>query len=112
LFNELKPMPRSQFKEVITGPASRTEQADQQVRLSPALVERLLADAAEGADTLPLLSLTLARLYADWVDADDEELTLEDYESMGGMGDVVNNEIEQILSHGVHDRPTALKLLR
>jgi WD40 repeat protein len=112
LFNELKPMPRSQFKEVITGPASRTEQADQQVRLSPALVERLLADAAEGADTLPLLSLTLARLYADWVDAGDEELTLEDYESMGGMGDVVNNEIEQILSHGAHDRPTALKLLR
>ena len=112
LFNELKPMPRSQFKEVITGPASRSQQADQQVDLSPALVERLLSDAADGADTLPLLSLTLARLYADWIDAGDEGLTLEDYESMGGMADVVNNEMEHILSDGLHDRPTALKLLR
>jgi len=28
-------------------------------------VERLLDDTAEGADTLPMLSSTLARLYAD-----------------------------------------------
>ena len=48
LFNELKPMPPSQFKEVITGPAGRTEQADQHVQFAPDLVERLLADAAEG----------------------------------------------------------------
>ena len=58
-------MPPSQFKEVITGPAARTEQADQPCSIAPDLVERLLADAAEGADTLPLLSLTLARLYTD-----------------------------------------------
>jgi WD40 repeat protein len=112
LFNELKPMPPSQFKEVITGPASRTEQADQHVRFAPDLVDRLLAEAAEGADTLPLLSLTLARLYTDWVDAGTEELTLAHYESMGGMRDVVNNQIEQILSNDAHDRQTALALLR
>ncbi|WP_319454892.1 MULTISPECIES: TIR domain-containing protein [unclassified Mycobacterium] len=112
LFDELKPMPRAQFKEVITGPASRSQHAEQPVELAPALVEQLLSDAAEGADTLPLLSLTLARLYADWIDAGDEGLTLEDYESMGGMGDVVNNEIELVLASSAHDRPTALTLLR
>ena len=76
LFNELKPMPPSEFKEVIIGPASRSELADQPVRFAPDLIERLLADAAEGADTLPLLSLTLARLYTDWLDVGAEELTL------------------------------------
>jgi len=112
LFNELKPMPPAQFKEVITGPASRTEDADQQIKFAPDLVARLLADAAEGADTLPLLSLTLARLYSDRVDLGSEELTLADYEAMGGIRDVVNNEIEQILSRGPQDRQTALGLLR
>jgi hypothetical protein len=41
-----------------------------------------------------------------------EELTLANYESMGGMRDVVNHEIEQILSRDSHDRQTALGLLR
>ena len=112
LFNELKPMPASQFKEVITGPADRTEQADQHVQFTPELVARMLADAAEGADALPLLSLTLARLYTDWIDGDADELTLADYDAMGGMGDVVNNEIEQILPHDPQDRQHALQVLR
>jgi hypothetical protein len=61
---------------------------------------------------LPLLSLTLARLYINWIDVGGEELTLANYESMGGMRDVVNHEIEQILSRDSHDRQTALGLLR
>ena len=112
LFNELKPMPPSEFKEVIIGPASRSELADQPVRFAPDLIERLLADAAEGADTLPLLSLTLARLYTDWLDVGAEELTLATYQKMGGMRDVVNNEIEEVLSRDTHDRETAVELLR
>lgn len=112
LFNELKPMPLSQFKEVITGPADRTAASEDQVKFGPELVERLLSDAAEGADTLPLLSLTLTRLYTDWVDGGADELTLADYLSMGGMRDVVNNEIEQILSQYPLDRQTAVRALR
>ena len=112
LFNELKPMPSSQFTQVITGPASRSEQADQPVRFAPALIERLLADAAEGADTLPLLSLTLARLYTDWLDLGAEELAVANYQAMGGLRDVVNHEIEEVLSQDTHDRRTALDLLR
>jgi WD40 repeat protein len=112
LFNDLKPMPQSQFKEVISGPADRSDEADQHVRFAADLVERLIADASEGADTLPLLSLTLARLYTDWMDLDSDELTLADYERMGGIRDVVNNEIEEVLSCDTHGRDTALALLR
>jgi WD40 repeat protein len=112
LFNELRPMPVTQFKEVITGPAARTLESNQPVRFAPDLVDRLLADAGDGADTLPLLSLTLARLFEDWIDPATRELTLADYESMGAMRDVVNNQIEQILTEDPHDRPTALGLLR
>jgi hypothetical protein len=112
LFNRLTPMPLSEFKEVITGPAERSEQADQHVRFAPDLIERLLADAGEGANTLPLLSLTLARLYTDWVDVGADELTLADYLAMGGMHDVVNNEIEEVLVEDPHDRTTAVDRLR
>ncbi|OBH07196.1 hypothetical protein A5696_02360 [Mycobacterium sp. E2699] len=112
LFNELRPMPASEFRDVIVGPAARTAEAEQHVRFSPALVQRLIEDAREGADTLPLLSLTLARLYTDWLDADVNELTVDDYEAMGGMRDVVNNEIDEILADSPHDRRTALAILR
>ena len=95
LFDELKPMPDSEFKEVITGPAERATEAGHRLSIAPDLVSRLLADAAEGADTLPLLALTLARLHTDY--ATVGELTLANYESMGGMRDVVNNEVDEIL---------------
>ena len=39
------PCRRSQFKQVITGPAAAAEQADQHVHFAPELVDRLLADA-------------------------------------------------------------------
>jgi hypothetical protein len=71
-----------------------------------------ISRTAEEADTLPLLSLTLARLYTNWIDVGGEELTLANYESLGGMRDVVNHEIEQILMGDSHDRQTALGLLR
>jgi WD40 repeat protein len=109
LFDELKPMPESEFKEVITGPAHRATEAGHRLSVAPNLVKRLIADA-KGVDALPLLALTLARLYTDY--ASTRELTLANYESMGGMRDVVNNQIEQILSRDPHDRQTALALLR
>ena len=51
--------------EVITGPARRATEGACPLRIEAALVEQLLADS-EGADTLPLLSLTLARLYEEY----------------------------------------------
>ena len=98
LFDELKTMPPTQFTEVITGPAERASESGKRLSIDADLVQRLIDDASEGADTLPLLALTLARLYTDY--SGSGRLTLANYESTGGMRDVVNNEIEQF-SHPV-----------
>jgi WD40 repeat protein len=100
LFNELKPMPRSEYKEVITGPVARASEAGQRLTITPDLVTQLINDASEGADTLPLLALTLDRLYRDYG------------KSIGGMRELVNNEIEEMLRRDRHDRTTAVALLR
>lgn len=52
VFAGLKPMPSEQFKEVITGPASRASQAGRPLELAPDLVDELLVDCKEGSDTL------------------------------------------------------------
>ena len=63
LFDELKPVPREEFKEVITGPATRASRSGRRLVLDPKLVTRLLRDASGGGDALPLLALVLNRLY-------------------------------------------------
>ena len=110
--DELTPMPPAQFKLVITGPARReTEDAGRRLTVDPALVAELVTDA-KGADTLPLLALTLERLYTKY--ASTGQLTLANYRSkaVGGMRQVVNNEIEQILTRDPQERETALRRLR
>ncbi|MGH3971585.1 MAG: WD40 repeat domain-containing protein, partial [Mycobacterium sp.] len=110
LFDELKPMPATQFNEVITGPAARASAGGNRLSIAPDLVNRLLADAAEGADTLPLLALTLARLYADY--ASTGELTLANYKAMGGIRRVVENAIDEVLAADPDQRGHQLRLLR
>lgn len=110
VFDDLKPMPATQFKEVITGPAQRASESGRPLRIAPDLVNQLLIDAADGADTLPLLSLTLARLYADY--GSSGELTLAQYRQMGGMRRVVTTEIDSILSGDARTRRQQLELLR
>jgi WD40 repeat protein len=96
VFDDLKPMPPTQFLEVITGPPARFSEAVGQLRIEPALVTRLLADCTGGADTLPLLALTLARLFEDY--GAKKELTVAHYEQLGGMGKVVESQIDEVLS--------------
>jgi WD40 repeat protein len=110
LFNELKPMPSGHFSQVITGPAARASHGGQQLTIAPNLVNRLLEDATEGADTLPLLALTLARLYADY--STNGELTVTDYEAMGGMRHVVKNAIDKALAAEPAERANQLDVLR
>ena len=109
VFAELRPMPIAQFKEVILGPAARSTAAGRPVRVQPELVERLLAESAEGADTLPLLSLTLARLYADFEGAG--ELTVDGYKAIGGMSSVVQTEIDAVLARDPIERQVQLEHL-
>lgn len=108
LFNDLKPMPASEHKEVITGPARRVSEKTPLV-FDPDLVQQLMTDA-EGADTLPLLALTLDRLYRRY--HRNGRFTLENYRRMGGMRDVVNNEIRQVLPADERERERAMALLR
>jgi WD40 repeat protein len=110
LFNELRPMPATQFRDVITGPAVRATQGGHRLTIAPDLVNRLIDDAAEGADTLPLLALTLWRLFIAY--ASTGELTLAQYEAMGGVRRVVHNVIEEVLAADPKQRASQLEQLR
>ncbi len=110
LFDELKPMPATQFKETVVGPAQRATEGGRPLRVTPELVERLLADTGEGADTLPMLALTMSRLYADY--GSTGELTEAHYSAMGGMRRVVQTEIDEVLSSDPGRRATELESLR
>ena len=109
LFPDLKPMPPAGYTEVITGPARRADTAGRRLTIEPALVERLLAETAEGADALPLLALTLERLYRDF--GADGDLTVAEYESMGGMAQVVQNEVVKLLATDSDQRQVQLDVL-
>jgi len=110
LFDDLRPMHPTQFKEVITGPANRAFINGRPLEVKPDLVNRLVSDCTTGADTLPLLALTLARLYQDY--GSDGDLTLQEYRDMGGMSDVIRNEAESILSNDKHEKKEQLARLR
>jgi hypothetical protein len=110
LFSELKPMPSGHFSQVITGPANRSSSAGHQLTIAPELVNRLLEDATGGADTLPLLALTLSRLYFNY--ASTGELILAHYEDVGGVRHVVQNAIDEVLAADPDRRAQQLVLLR
>ena len=72
-------------------------------------MERLQGDSAHGADSLPLLSLTLARLYEDY--GSTGELTVDGYEAMGGMNHVVQTQIDSVLARDPTVRESQLDRL-
>jgi WD40 repeat protein len=109
VFDQLKPLPAAGYIEVITGPARRASDAGQRLTVEPALVERLLAETTEGADALPLLALTLERLYRDF--GADSDLTVAEYESMGGMAQVVQTEVDRLLAADSEQRQAQLDVL-
>ncbi len=109
-FEDLRPMRADRFREVICGPADRLESSGTRLRWAPEVVDALLKACDAGADALPLLSLTLARLYEDY--AGDGEITLAEYEAMGGMRRVVETEIDSVLSTDAETRTAELEQLR
>ncbi len=109
LFDQLKPMPSGGYTEVITGPARRATAAGRRLLIEPAVVERLLAETAEGSDALPLLALTLERLYRDF--GADGDLTVAEYEALGGMAQVVQTEVDKLLAADPEQRHAQLSTL-
>ncbi|HUO40164.1 MAG TPA: hypothetical protein VMU34_20985, partial [Mycobacterium sp.] len=110
VIDDLKPMTRTQLKEVITGPAERATSGGHRLGIQQALVNRLLDECTATTDPLPLLALTLVRLYEDY--GGGGELTLAHYEATGGMGRAVQNEIDNILATDPAERQQQLHTLR
>ncbi|MEV5648657.1 TIR domain-containing protein [Nocardia sp. NPDC052254] len=107
VFDDLKPMPRNRFRDIITGPAGRSLR---HLEVEPDLVDQLLADCGDGADALPLLSLTLATLHRDY--GASGTLTRAQYTKRRGIGTVVATEMDAVLSHDPRVREHELALLR
>src|SRR6266550_5792386 len=110
VFDDLKPMSATRFREVITGPVQRASTAAGRLEIKPDLVEKLVEDCATGADTLPLLSLTLERLYHDF--GSDGDLRLDEYIAVGGMENIIKDKIEKVLDPDPEKRKQQLALLR
>ncbi len=102
LFN-LPPVARGEFKSIIEGPAARHTAAGNELSIDPALTERLMADA-DGVDALPLLALTLERLYVEH--GGDGALTLDEYERMGGLHGSIEAAVESAFAEPT--RPPAV----
>ncbi len=110
VFDDLKPMPDNQFRAVITAPAERASGAGRRLNVAPDLVNHLLEDAAEGGDALPLLALTLRRLYDRY--SVTGELTLPNYQAMGGTARVVQSAVDEVLAADPRQREEQLTALR
>lgn len=110
VFDELRPLQPARFAEVIQGPAERATAAGSRLTVRDDLVERLLADCADSANPLPLLSLTMWRLHLDYAAA--RELTSAEYTAMGGMAHIVESEIDSILAQDDSERQQQLARLR
>lgn len=114
----LPPMPVGAYGEVIRGPARRLTRSGRKLELDDKLVEALMSDIEKGGskDALPLLAFTLERLYADY--GDDGDLTLAEYEDLGGIRGSINAAVERVLARADTDpripseRKALLTLLR
>ena len=91
----LLPLPRTTYRDVITKPLDLLARRGQRLTLSPALADRLVADAT-GADALPLLAFTISHLYREF--SATKSLTLEQYESIGGVAGSIDMALRQALS--------------
>jgi hypothetical protein len=114
----LPPMPKGSYAEVIKGPARRLEGSKRALRIEESLVDALLADIEEGGakDALPLLALTLERLYGEFHAGG--QLKLEHYSQLGGVKGSIEKAVERAFNAADADpkvpknRDARLALLR
>ena len=91
----LPPLPASELKSVIEGPAERATGAGRTLAISPALTARLIKEA-RGADALPLLGFTLEQLYKDF--GAGRTLTEAHYDAVGGVHGIIEAAVAVALS--------------
>jgi hypothetical protein len=86
-------MTREQRKEAIEGPLGRVE-------IAPSLVQRLLNDAGDSPDQLPVLQHALMRTWNQWRTADPQHarrIELQDYEAVGRFDGALNRHADELL---------------
>ena len=84
---------REQRRQAIEGPLGR-------VRISSALVERILNDAGDEPDQLPIMQHALMRTWSHWHDAcpdNTRPVDNSDYEAIGGFSDALNQHADELL---------------
>jgi hypothetical protein len=86
----LLPLPATCYRDVILKPIEVAARQGHRIIMAPALANRLAADA-DGADALPLLAFTLARLYRDFRESGN--LSLEQYTLIGGIGGSIDRAL-------------------
>lgn len=96
---DLPAMVSTQYKAVIEGPAMRSTNSGKKLEIESALTEQLLAET-QGGDALPLLAFTLERLYRDY--GSDGDLTLSEYDQLGGINGSITAAIEEALEQPDH----------
>jgi formylglycine-generating enzyme required for sulfatase activity len=115
---DLGSMPKGSYAEVIKGPARRLEGTHRSLKIEDSLIDALLADIEAGGakDALPLLAFTLERLYVEH--GGDGDLTLDEYQSLGGITGSIEAGVERALKAAdsdaavPKDRTARLALLR
>jgi hypothetical protein len=88
-------LPQTAYRDVILKPLDLLARRGQRMTLSPALADRLVAEAT-GADALPLLAFTISHLYREF--SATGSLTLEQYEKIGGIAGSIDMAIKQALA--------------
>jgi formylglycine-generating enzyme required for sulfatase activity len=91
----LAPLSSDAYRDVIQMPAAIYSERVRRLAVEPTLVTALVQDAT-GADALPLLSFTLARLFADF--GSKGYLTLAQYQEMGGAAGSIGRALKDALT--------------
>lgn len=96
---DLDPMRRDQYRSVIESPAARLTASGRRFTIDPTLTEQLLDDT-QGADALPLLALTLQRLWQ--TAASRNAFTPADYEATGKVAGAIEAAAAEAFRNPTH----------
>ena len=91
----LLPLPQSSYRDIVLKPLEVLARRGQSLKLTPALADRLIADAT-GADALPLLAFTISHLYREF--GATGTLSVEQYNAMGGVAGSIDMALKQALA--------------
>ena len=102
-------MTRDQRREAVAGPAAIAGAA-----ATPRLMQRVLNDAGDDPQALPVLQHALTRTFARWLAAGGEgPLDLEQYQGAGGMADALDRHADEVFDALPDaERPVAERVFR